>query len=55
VVAPPKPTAPPAAGKPATEHPRGTLLLVGLYGLVFGAVWFAIYVFVYLQRGGVTP
>ncbi|MGH7521581.1 MAG: hypothetical protein ACREMI_09900 [Gemmatimonadales bacterium] len=44
-----------APAKPATEHPRGTLFLVGLYGLVFAAAWFAVYVFVYLHRGGVTP
>lgn len=37
------------------EHPTGTLLLVGLYGLVFAAAWFAMYLFVYLRRGGVTP
>lgn len=36
-------------------HPRGTLLLVGLYGLVFAAAWFAVYAFIYLGRGGVTP
>jgi len=46
------PVAPP---KQDTEHPRGTLLLIGLYGLVFAAVWFAIYFLVYLRRGGVTP
>ncbi len=40
---------------PTTEHPRGTLLLVGLYGLVFAVAWFAIYLFVFLRRGGVTP
>ena len=55
MVAPPKPTAPPAGVTPAAGHPRGTLFLVGLYGVVFVAVWFAIYVFVYLARGGVTP
>jgi hypothetical protein len=36
-------------------HPRGTLLVVGLYGLIFAAAWFAVYAFVYLGRGGVTP
>ena len=55
MVAPPKPTASPAPATPATAHPKGTLFLVGLYGVVFAAVWFAIYVFVYLARGGVTP
>lgn len=43
------------SAEPATEHPRGTLFLVGLYGLVFAAAWFAVYVFVYLHRGAVTP
>jgi len=38
-----------------TEHPKGTLLLVGLYGVLFTACWFAMYLFVYLRRGGVTP
>ena len=38
-----------------TEHPRGTLFLVGLYAVLFAAGWFAMYVLVYLRRGGVTP
>lgn len=46
------PVAPPAPSK--TEHPRGTLFLVGLYGVLFAASWFAVYIFVYLSRGGVT-
>ena len=46
MVAPPKPK--------ASEHPRGTLFLVGVYGVIFAAAWFAVYVFVYLERGGVT-
>jgi hypothetical protein len=37
------------------EHPKGTLFLVALYGLLFVLGWFAMYVFVYLRRGGVTP
>ncbi len=36
------------------QHPRGTLLLIGLYGLLFVFGWFVIYVAVYLARGGVT-
>ena len=53
-VARPKPevTAAPAR---QTEHPKGTLFLIGLYGVVFVASWFAVYFFVYLRRGGVTP
>lgn len=37
------------------EHPKGTLLLMALFGLLFTVGWFATYVFVYLRRGGVTP
>lgn len=36
-------------------HPKGTLFLIGLYGVLFAVGWFAIYLFVYLRRGGVTP
>jgi hypothetical protein len=38
----------------ANEHPKGTLFLIGLYGLLFALGWFAVYVFIYLKRGGVT-
>lgn len=54
-VAPPKQETVSTPSSAHTEHPRGTLFLIGLYGVVFAAVWFAIYVFVYLARGGVTP
>jgi hypothetical protein len=37
------------------DHPKGTLLLMALLGLLFIVGWFATYVFVYLRRGGVTP
>jgi len=37
-----------------TQHPKGTLFLIGLYGLLFAIGWFAIYFLVYLHRGGVT-
>jgi len=40
---------------PHSEHPRGTLFLVGLYGVLFVVGWFAVYLLVYLKRGGVTP
>lgn len=36
------------------KHPRGTLALVGLYGLIFVLGWLAVFVFVYLPRGVVT-
>ena len=38
-----------------SEHPRGTLLLMSLYGALFVIGWFAVYLLVYLKRGGVTP
>ena len=37
-----------------SEHPRGTLALMVLYGVLFVAGWFAIYVLIYLARGPVT-
>ena len=37
------------------SHPKGTLLIMVLYGLVFVVSWVSVYVFVYLRRGGVTP
>ncbi len=36
------------------KHPRGTLALVGLYGLLFAIGWLAVFLFVYLPRGAVT-
>ena len=54
-VAPPKPAAVPASPAAKTEHPRGTLFLIGLLGVAFAATWFVVYFFVYLRRGGVTP
>jgi len=38
-----------------TSHPKGTLFIMALYGLVFVISWVSVYVFVYLRRGGVTP
>ena len=40
---------------PQTDHPKGTLFLVGVYGVLFALSWLAVYVFIYLRRGGVTP
>jgi hypothetical protein len=37
------------------EHPRGTLALVALLGLVYALGWAAMYLFLYLGRGGVRP
>lgn len=36
------------------KHPKGTLALVALYGVVYALGWFAIYLFIYLERGPVT-
>lgn len=36
------------------EHPKGTLFLMALYGLLFVIGWLAVYVLLYLGRGGVT-
>ena len=44
--------------KPESEppkHPIGTLAIVGAYGLLFVLGWLAIYLFVFLPRGRVTP
>ncbi len=40
---------------PLVEHPKGTLLLVSLYGLLLVLSWFGVYFLIYLRRGGVTP
>lgn len=40
---------------PAGDHPRGTLFVMALYGVLFVAGWLAMYMLVYLRRGGVTP
>lgn len=42
------------SGSDPGKHPRGTLALVGLYGLLFVLGWLALFVFVYLPRGTVT-
>ena len=37
------------------RHPVGTLVIVGIYGLLFLAGWLAVYFCIYLSRGTVTP
>ena len=37
------------------RHPVGTLAIVGVYGVLFVVGWVAVYVYVYLSRGAVTP
>ena len=36
-------------------HPVGTLVIVGIYGVLFLAGWLAVYFYLYLSRGAVTP
>jgi hypothetical protein len=36
-------------------HPRGTLAIVALFGLLFALAWLSTYVFVFLERGGPHP
>ena len=33
------------------EHPRGTLAIVCIFGLLFALGWIAMYVLVFVQRG----
>lgn len=42
----------PSGGGPA--HPRGTLAILAVYGLVFGAAWLALYFLEFLSRGAPT-
>lgn len=37
------------------HYPKGTLAIVGVYGLLFALGWLAMYLFVFLPRGRVTP
>ncbi|HEX2344700.1 MAG TPA: hypothetical protein VHI98_29795 [Vicinamibacterales bacterium] len=32
-------------------HPRGTLAIVALFGLLLALAWLAMYVFLFLERG----
>jgi hypothetical protein len=32
-------------------HPRGTLVIVIVFGVLFGLAWLAMYLFLFLQRG----
>ena len=44
-------TSPPEGG----HHPRGTLAVVGVYGLLFLLGWLAFYYLLFAPRGAVTP
>ena len=36
-------------------HPRGTLVIVFLFGLLFGLGWLFTYLFLFLERGSPHP
>lgn len=36
-------------------HPRGTLAIVLIYGLVFAISWLGLYLWQFLDRGAPTP
>ncbi len=36
-------------------HPRGTLVIVILFGVLFGLGWLAMYLFLFLERGSPHP
>jgi len=37
------------------EHPRGTLVIVILFGVLLGLGWLSMYLFLFLERGGLRP
>jgi hypothetical protein len=45
----------PDLDRPSHDHPIGTLAIVGIYGLLFVIGWIAVYAYVFLARGRVTP
>jgi hypothetical protein len=45
----------PPSQVPTSEHPSGTLAIVVIYALLFVGGWLAMYLFVFLSRGRVTP
>ncbi len=36
-------------------HPKGTLAIIGVYGLLFAIGWLVIYFGVFVPRGALTP
>ncbi len=46
---------PPAEKPDIGRHPRGTLAIVGLYGLLFLIGWLIMYFFVFIPRGPLNP
>jgi hypothetical protein len=45
----------PPIESPPHHHPSGTLAIVVIYALLFVGGWVAMYLFVFLSRGPVTP
>ena len=39
----------------AFEHPRGTIVIVSVFGLLFAAGWIVMYLVVFLGRGALHP
>ena len=46
---------PQAVRAAADHHPSGTLAIVAIYAFLFVGGWLAMYLFVFLSRGHVTP
>ena len=36
-------------------HPRGTLVIITIFGLFFALTWLGTYLFVFLERGAPRP
>ena len=55
---PPKPIRDPVhadEGVFEDAHPRGTLVVITLFGLFFALTWLGTYLFVFLERGAPRP
>ena len=37
------------------EHPRGTLAIVSVFGVLFAVGWLAVYLFLFMARGAPHP
>jgi hypothetical protein len=46
---------PPAVRPEDVGHPRGTLVIVLLYALLFALTWLGLYVYEFLERGAPRP